>query len=1205
MGSLRISNRGPEFPGDFIDSLLAGEIVFLCGAGVSIPQMPDFRCLVNQIYKTLIVPMNESEKRSFEDQAFEEVLASLSRRLSDPNAVTRAVTDLLAMPSMPDLEQHRTILRLSRDLDNRYCLVTTNFDTLFERALAEDTPGGMGEEISSAGEGLPAPGSTLFSGVIHIHGRLGDDCLKLQSTPLVLTSADYGDAYMRSGWASRFLFDLARCKSIVLVGYSAGDAPVRYFLSVLEADRTRFPDLRRVYAFDAYELDEEEAVARWGTLAVKLMPYCKFNSATGDREDHSPLWKDLAALADIVDRPKQLRRERAKVILKQPVAEADSDARKELGWLFGGHSDLWQIVLNTISDPLWFGVFHEDRLWSTEDAAWIIAEWVAMKFEDRSRLECALEWQGRLGISFVENIERRLLRTDGMDETWVRIWRLFCLVEPVEKYDAAFYETQELLAKDVVLDRDLRKAVRVLAPRLELNRSIRGLEDADAGKPVTRLADVVWPHMGTPDPSGAQQLIESLCAVPKRAGRVLDLATTELQSSLQLECELELIGEDYDENDFTVPSIEKHGQNEHREGVNLLVRVLADSLSQAAALDREHVRRVVTDWKNLPGRIGLRLCLHAMRDPILFDADEAMKTLLTISDEDFWLIPREVAVLLKDRASEASPEVVGQVETRVCRSINPLYEGYEIQDGEVDWRQRARDAAVWLRLNMLQDAGVLSEAGATELSVIKERRSYLNRAVEDRDYFGTYFFETSDITGDPVPIMEAEEDDRLQVARELSHSYRPGSRHDWVAFCRLDPQGAFDSLCREDLTPANYSLWNGFLNVLAFGDETSKQMRNELTAQVLDHLAKFNSDALRPMVSGLVDLVYSMPRQHISGVQAWLERLWRILLELEEERSTPDLSTDLYGIAVNSPEGKLAQMLLLEIDARRQEGRRPSREQTDLLKSVAGHEGSAGLLGRAEFVRNLAFIVATNRQVAKILRRRVSAANAEGAALRAVMLRYSRITPDLAQLFQRAIITGAINMPSSDSDGSAIASKILLPVLDKIRRKNSVEWGLTDSDAARVLREAPRAIRIGALQAFVSWLRSDKAGAEKAWRLRIAPLFQKVWPKERKYRDVSLNPYLIDLAVGSGAGFPTALELLKPYMVTYDQGYGRISSIVSSDVPDKFPRETLDLLWLVCGRDSRGRFYDISKIIDRLVAAEPALETDRRLQWLENRGVRV
>ena len=58
------------------------------------------------------------------------------------------------------------------------------------------------------------------------------------------------------------------------------------------------------------------------------------------------------------------------------------------------------------------------------------------------------------------------------------------------------------------------------------------------------------------------------------------------------------------------------------------------------------------------------------------------------------------------------------------------------------------------------------------------------------------------------------------------------------------------------------------------------------------------------------------------------------------------------------------------------------------------------------------------------------------------------------------------------------------------------------------------ALRIGALQAFVSWLRSDKAGAEKAWRLRIAPLFQKVWPKERKYRDVSLNPYLIDLAVG-------------------------------------------------------------------------------------------
>ena len=239
--SLRFSNDGPEFPNVFVDSLLAGDMVFLCGAGVSAPQMPDFGRLVESTYETLGVERTDSEKSAFEKDLFEEVLGSLSRRLSDPYAVVRTVSELLAVPDHPSLSQHRTIVRLSRDLDNRISVVTTHFDTLLERAAAEVIPSETGRDISFAGQALPAPGSPSFSGVIHIHGRLADISLGLEHTPLVLMSADYGDAYMRSGWASRFLFDLARCKTIVLVGYGARDAPVRYFLNVLEADRARFP----------------------------------------------------------------------------------------------------------------------------------------------------------------------------------------------------------------------------------------------------------------------------------------------------------------------------------------------------------------------------------------------------------------------------------------------------------------------------------------------------------------------------------------------------------------------------------------------------------------------------------------------------------------------------------------------------------------------------------------------------------------------------------------------------------------------------------------------------------------------------------------------------------------------------------------------------------------------------------------------------
>ena len=120
----------------------------------------------------------------------------------------------------------------------------------------------------------------------------------------------------------------------------------------------------------------------------------------------------------------------------------------------------------------------------------------------------------------------------------------------------------------------------------------------------------------------------------------------------------------------------------------------------------------------------------------------------------------------------------------------------------------------------------------------------------------------------------------------------------------------------------------------------------------------------------------------------------------------------------------------------------------------------------------------------------------------------------------------------------------------------------------------------------------------------IIPFFKEVWPKEREFRDVSLTPHLIDLAVGSGDQFPTAVEFLQPYLSPYDRGYGSLFSIDRSEVSEKFPRETLNLLWLVCGPKSRGSFYEISKIIDRLIDADPGIEIDRRLQWLEQRAER-
>ncbi len=1199
--TLSLPNGGPEFPGELIDSLLAGEVVFLCGTGISAPQMPDFGELVERTYETLEIERTDSEQYAFDAGRFEEVLGSLSRRLANPHAVTRTVSELLAVPEHPRLDQHRTILRLSRNRDNLITVVTTNFDTLLERAAVEVMPYETPRDFSFAGQALPAPGSSSFSGVIHIHGRLADHEIGLEYTPLVLTSADYGDAYMRSGWASRFLFDLARCKAIVLAGYSANDAPVRYFLNVLEADRVRFSDLKTVYAFDSYEHNQEEATRSWGTLAVTLLPYCRVNPKTGEH-DHSPLWRDLAALAEIAERPKRSRRERARKILERPAADANVDSRQELRWLFGGHRDLWSVALNAIVDPEWFEVFQDERLWSGVEV-WVISSWVAKDWQNRDRLECALEWQERLGQPFTQKIEQRLLHVKGLDETWIRVWRLFCLAESMQRDELAYYVSKQRLASGVVLDSDLQKAVNLIAPRLILSRSHREPREESAGQPIQRLGDIIWPRTTISNLHSAGELVDVLCSMPDRAKAILDLATAELRLALSLETELDMIGEEFDENDFTVPSIERHDQNLYREGVNYLVRALTESLSDAAISDRDHTRSVVTGWKNLPGRIGLRLCLHAMRNSTLFDADEAMSILLSVSEQDFWSIRREIALLLKERAGTASAELVNKVEERILKSGDTYYDSYPIEPGETDWRAHARDSAVWLRLKMLQDAGILSNVGATELSAIAERHDHLNRAVEDRDFFGGYISGARDIVGDPAPIVEALEDDRLQIAHKLAGSPDLDLQQGWSAFCRSDPQGAFDSLSKGELTPENGVLWNQFLGGLAFGDEVSKAVREDLSVQALEHLHGVDADTLQPMVSGLCDLLYFAPRERVLDVDGWLVKLLEAISNQPEELL--DLTANLYERAINSPAGKISQTLLLQIEARKKKGDGPTETQLRLIKSICDFGGAAGQLGRAILARSVAFLLTIDRQyVVDIFGPRINAAENGGVALRAVMLRFGSITPEVTQSFRKAILRGVVESESIDHHAATIASNILRPTLAELEGNNTVQWGLTAIEVANVLRKAPQAIRCGTLEVLAMWLQNDQKSVEIAWRELGVPFFEKIWPMEREFQDVSLTPHLIELAVGSGSEFPAALELLRPYISPYDRGYGSLHAITSSEAPEKFPRETLDLVWLVCGPKSTGSYHEVPEIIDRLIKADQDIETDRRLQWLEQRAER-
>jgi hypothetical protein len=204
---MKFIEHSPEIPSELIRDVNDGNIVFLCGAGVSRGVgLPLFQELTDDVYARLGESQaNEAAERiAYGRTEYDRVLRSLEKRTLLPGTDSRvraAVAEILVTPDDVDLSRHLSLLHLSRDRVGRPRLLTTNFDTLFERAALQASI----TVTSHAGKSIPRPGDPRDHGILHLHGRLADDTLKLELSDLILTSADLetrilGTAGRRNMW---------------------------------------------------------------------------------------------------------------------------------------------------------------------------------------------------------------------------------------------------------------------------------------------------------------------------------------------------------------------------------------------------------------------------------------------------------------------------------------------------------------------------------------------------------------------------------------------------------------------------------------------------------------------------------------------------------------------------------------------------------------------------------------------------------------------------------------------------------------------------------------------------------------------------------------------------------------------------------------------------------------------------------------------
>lgn len=283
---MRFLENGPSIPNDLLTARDEGRVVFFCGAGVSRAKagLPDFIGLTTTVLDQLGAAAGSEARRLLSVMrdgapiSADHIFGLLEQDF--PFDVVRAkVSEALRPARRVDTSAHRTLLDLARCPDGAVRLVTTNFDRLFlrvaERTVKCWTPPLLPDLRRRA----------TFEGIVHLHGITNKDYTGIEGEEFVVSSADFGHAYLSEGWAANFMRQLLQRFQIVFVGYSADDPPIRYLLEALGRTATSTAGL---YAFQDGLPDE--AQARWRSKGVDAIAY-------DGADRHAALWSTLDAWA--------------------------------------------------------------------------------------------------------------------------------------------------------------------------------------------------------------------------------------------------------------------------------------------------------------------------------------------------------------------------------------------------------------------------------------------------------------------------------------------------------------------------------------------------------------------------------------------------------------------------------------------------------------------------------------------------------------------------------------------------------------------------------------------------------------------------------------------------------------------------------------------------------------------------------------------
>lgn len=1243
---------GPDIPETLLQAHEEGQVVFFCGSGISYPaRLPGFQGLVKQLFERLGESPGAVQQAAMKSGRYDTVIGLLDTEIVGGREIVRQhLVDILT----PDLTKsdatatHEALLSLSRNKDDRVRLVTTNFDRIFEYVVEA-----KGAAINRYNAPLLPVPKNRWDGLVYLHGLLPSSLPSNDLDRLVISSGDFGLAYLTERWAARFVSELFRNYVVCFVGYSINDPVLRYMMDALAADRLLGESPPYMYAFGSYSKGkEDDCASEWRAKNVIPILYPEHNK-------HAYLHRTIRAWAETYrDGVQGKERIVAEYAMAHPTGStAQDDFVGRLLWALSDPSGTpgKRFAENDPAPPLeWLGILDDKRFQAKDLQRFGIYS----KHQDQRATSFSLTRRptphtyaplmtlveaGRISCGWDEvmtQIARWLLNylDDPALVLWIfdrgsRLHERFALLIELRLNEIAAMETQ---GKTDELD-----AIRARAPKAipcaAMRTAWRILLSGRAKFDGHNLDFHLWQNRFLRDGLTATLRMELRDVL---APRVVLRQVIQRQDENEPAQHLQHVKDIFDwEITLSADHVRDALANLHAESwtqalpallpeATDLLKDALDLMQELGAADSKTdmscmYQPSISDHPQNQGFYDWTTLIELARDSWLATAQQSPAIARSVAAE--WLgtpypVFKRLAFFAATKADIISPSTAlswllhddhwwlwsGETTREAMRllvHLAPLLQKQELRELEKaillgPIQDLFEDHIEEERRNQLVDHEVWLALASIERTGVSlgERAASTLRTIRRRN---------------PDWQLEPDERDEFSFWRSVGRGARqtvatPRSENDLVQWLLLNPEADvwreddWSKRCRVDLSVTAHALVRNAQNnnwptdrwrtaLQVWSEETLIQLSWREIGKVLLHAPE---TVLRDIANSGSRWLHCAAK-FIDGDEDSLLILAGRLLKLDYRDSI--VTDEPVFRAINHPIGKVTQALLqlwYREKLEDQQGLPP--KLASVFTKICDPRDEALQPGRVILSAHLVTLFRVDRawttdNLVPLLNWRLSLVEARTAW--EGFLWSPRLYRPLLEVIKESFLDTAVHYHLLSKHARQYAAILTLVSLDK----NDV---FTTSELAKATRELPPEGLKVAAQTLVKSLEDAGEKRSEYWTNRVSPYLSMIWPKTRKHTSPGIAVSLARVCIAAEEAFPQAFAALRPWLQPSSQRDQLVHQLAKSDLCRKYPSECLSFLDLVIADTADWVPYDLVAVLKTIEAAKPELARSNKFRRL-------